>query len=93
MTLCAYIRENSYWRPPAEHGLPEWEPLADDASEQDRAAHLVRRRERFGGFYVASQAWGWAQGLGAPQPGQRASHHRDAPETTHALLRPGDTRP
>ena len=38
--LCAYIRENSNARKPVDFPLAEWVPLEDDASEEERTAHL-----------------------------------------------------
>src|SRR6056297_1657332 len=55
--LCAYIRENSNARPPQDFPEPEWEPLKNHATEEERSAHLEKRRERFGRFFAASKAW------------------------------------
>lgn len=65
--LCAYVRENSNATPPRDFPLPEWEPLKDDATESERAAHLQKRAERFGNNFSESQAWKWAQTLPKPR--------------------------
>jgi len=45
--LCEYIRENSNARTPEDHPHGEWEPLKDDATDEERAAHMTKRKERF----------------------------------------------
>lgn len=65
--LCAYIRENSNATPPQDFPEPEWEPLKDNPTDEERAAHLEKRRERFGRFFAASKAWKWAKALPEPR--------------------------
>jgi uncharacterized protein YjbI with pentapeptide repeats len=65
--LCAYVRENSHARKPVDYPEPEWEPLKDGASEEERAAHQAKREERFGQMYLQGKAWKWAQALPAPR--------------------------
>ncbi|MEM7544739.1 MAG: pentapeptide repeat-containing protein [Pseudomonadota bacterium] len=66
-TLCAYIRENSKAREPADFPEPEWEGLEDYSDEAAREAHLKRRRKRFGTFFFESKAWLWVQHLPVPR--------------------------
>ncbi len=61
--LTAYVRENARAEDAGDFPEPEWQPLPDDASDEDRAAHLAQRQERFGRYVVASKAWNWAQTL------------------------------
>ncbi len=61
--LCAYIRENSNARKPEGYPEPEWEPLKDDATEEERADHLRRRKERFGDHLTDREARQWARKL------------------------------
>lgn len=49
--LCAYVRENAPASSAQDHPFGEWEPLKDDPTEEERAAHLARRKERFGDFF------------------------------------------
>jgi uncharacterized protein YjbI with pentapeptide repeats len=65
--LCAYVRENSNARPPEDYPEPEWEPLRDNATEEERKAHLAARKERFGGFLTKSKASNWARSLPKPR--------------------------
>jgi len=66
--LCAYVRENSNTRKPEDFPEPEWEPLKDDATAEEGAAHETLRTERFGGGnFMESKAWNWAQGLPKPR--------------------------
>jgi len=64
--LCAYVRENSNARPPRDFPLPEWEPLADDATEEARAAHEAWREARFADR-DRNNAHEWAQSLPKPR--------------------------
>ncbi|KPP88182.1 MAG: Pentapeptide repeats (8 copies) [Rhodobacteraceae bacterium HLUCCO07] len=66
--LCAYVRVNSNARPPEDFPEPGWEPLKDDASDEERAKHLEKRQERFGDFFNESKAWAWSQDLPEPRP-------------------------
>lgn len=65
--VCAYVRHNSNATPPQDFPEPEWEPLKDNPTEAERAAHLEKRRERFGRFFAASKAWKWAKALPEPR--------------------------
>jgi len=60
--LCAYIRENSNARAPRDFPLPDWEPLKEDATVEERNAHLAWRGARFGG---------WVDDVGVIQPSIR----------------------
>ncbi|NYS23997.1 pentapeptide repeat-containing protein [Rhodobacteraceae bacterium 2376] len=64
--LCAYIRENSNARKPVDFPLADWQPLKDDASEEERAAYLELRKARFKaeGGPLARQ---WAESLPKPR--------------------------
>ena len=64
--LCAYIRENSNARKPEDYPEPEWEPLKDDATEEERAAHLKARKARFRAK-EGPLARQWAQRLPKPR--------------------------
>jgi uncharacterized protein YjbI with pentapeptide repeats len=64
--LCAYVRENSKATPPRDFPLPEWEPLKDDATEEERAAHEMWRQARFADRYNAN-AREWAASLPKPR--------------------------
>jgi uncharacterized protein YjbI with pentapeptide repeats len=64
--LCAYIRENSNARKPVDFPLPDWEPLADDATEEERAAHLEWRKARFSEVF-GGNAMDWAASLPKPR--------------------------
>ena len=64
--LCAYVRENSKATPPRDFPLPEWEPLKDDATEEERAAHEMWRQARFGKHFNAN-AREWAASLPKPR--------------------------
>jgi uncharacterized protein YjbI with pentapeptide repeats len=66
-TLCAYIRQNAPAREAQDHGLGDWEPLPDNASDEDREAHRAQQKNRFGTWHGESKAWTWAQGLGTPR--------------------------
>ena len=66
--LCAYVRENSKARPPEDFPEPEWEPLADDASAEEKAARHKLRQERFGEMGFGGKASKWAFGLPKPRP-------------------------
>jgi uncharacterized protein YjbI with pentapeptide repeats len=67
--LCAYVRENSNATAPQDFPEPEWEPLSDDASAEEREKHKAERRERFGHYiFGKGKAWKWAQALPNPRP-------------------------
>jgi uncharacterized protein YjbI with pentapeptide repeats len=46
--LCAYIRENAPASSAKNHPDGDWEPLKDDATEEERQAHQEKCNERFG---------------------------------------------
>ncbi|WP_420325733.1 pentapeptide repeat-containing protein [Mameliella sp.] len=64
--LCAYVRENAPASEAKDFPLPEWEPLADDASEEERVEHVKKRDERFHGE-DGPKARDWAQSLDDPR--------------------------
>lgn len=64
--LSAYIRENSNARRPVDFPLVAWEPLKDDAREEERAAHLEWRAVRFENPFD-SNARKWADSLPKPR--------------------------
>lgn len=64
--LCAYIRENAPATEAKDHSFGEWEPLKDDPTAEDRAAHLEKREARFGPHYTFSEVCAWA--LELPEP-------------------------
>ncbi|MEL6167738.1 MAG: pentapeptide repeat-containing protein [Pseudomonadota bacterium] len=63
--LCAYIRENSNARTPVDFPRPE--PLAEDASEEERKAFAEAKKERLGSVYYMSAAWEWAHSDAVPR--------------------------
>jgi hypothetical protein len=65
--LCAYIRHNAPASEAKDHDFGEWEPLKDDPTEEERSAHLARRKERFGSHYTESKVYKWAQTLPEPR--------------------------
>lgn len=65
--LCAYVRENSNATAPQNFPFPEWEPLKDDATKQERAEHIAARKERFGDRFQTSEARSWAHALPKPR--------------------------
>ncbi|WP_417208033.1 pentapeptide repeat-containing protein [Antarctobacter sp.] len=64
--LCAYVRENAPASEAVDFPLPDWEPLKDDASEEERESHLAWRKARFKERYN-SNAREWAQSLDGPR--------------------------
>ena len=64
--LCAYIRENSNATPPIDHDFGVWESLKMNATEEERAAHIEKRDERFS-KYGRGNVWDWAQNLPEPR--------------------------
>ncbi|MFD1509176.1 hypothetical protein [Lacimonas salitolerans] len=52
--LCAYVRGNSNAIPPQDYPEPDWEPLKDDATEEERRTHLEKRQERFGSILLGT---------------------------------------
>ncbi|WP_439527096.1 hypothetical protein, partial [Roseovarius mucosus] len=64
--LCAYIRANSNATPPIDHAFGEWESLKRNATEEERAAHIGKRYERFS-RYGRGKVWEWAQKLPEPR--------------------------
>ena len=65
--LCAYIRENAPASGAKDHVFGEWEPLKDDPTAEERAAHLEKRKARFGGYHFESQVYQWARKLPEPR--------------------------
>ena len=65
--LCAYVRENAPASSAQDHPFGEWKPLKDDPTEEERAAHLARREERFGDFFIEGQVYQWARTVPAPR--------------------------
>jgi hypothetical protein len=65
--LCAYVRENAPASGAKNHDLLEWEPLKDDATEAERAAHLKKRHALFGYFFFESKADLWTDTLTDPR--------------------------
>lgn len=58
--LCAYIRQNAPATTARDYPEPDWELLADKATDDER-------QERFGGYFFDSKAWRWAQTLPPPR--------------------------
>jgi uncharacterized protein YjbI with pentapeptide repeats len=65
--LCAYIRENAPASAAEDHSFGEWEPLPYCATDAERAAHLEKRKARFGSHYTDSKVYQWAQNLPEPR--------------------------
>jgi uncharacterized protein YjbI with pentapeptide repeats len=65
--LCAYIRENAPASEAKDHSFGEWEPLPYDATDVERAAHLEKRKARFGSYFIVSKVDQWAQNLPEPR--------------------------
>ena len=65
--LCAYIRENAPASGAMDHSFGEWEPLKDDATAEERAAHLEKRKARFGSNSLESQVYKWTRKLPEPR--------------------------
>jgi uncharacterized protein YjbI with pentapeptide repeats len=65
--LCAYIRQNAPATTARDYPEPDWQPLADNATPQQRAAHIAARQERFGDHSTDSKAWRWAKTLPPPR--------------------------
>ena len=65
--LCAYIRENAPASKAKDHDFGEWEPMKDKPSAKERAAHKVKRLERFGGAFIESKVYKWSQSLPEPR--------------------------
>lgn len=65
--LCAYIRENAPASNAQDHPFGDWEPLKDDPTNEERAAHLQRREERLKDFFFESPLYQWAQSLKPPR--------------------------
>lgn len=65
--LCAYIRHNAPASEAQGHGFGEWEPLRDQASEEERAVHMEKRERRFWDGFADGQVRFWAQNLPEPR--------------------------
>ena len=64
--LCAYVRENAPASGARDFPLPEWEGLADDASDAEKAAQKKSREARFANRHE-SNARQWADSLPKPR--------------------------
>jgi uncharacterized protein YjbI with pentapeptide repeats len=65
--LCAYVRENAPASGARDHEFDEWEPLKDDPTDAERAAHGMQRTERFGENFSQRAIVEWAATLPAPR--------------------------
>lgn len=66
--LCAYIRHNAPAKDARDFPLPDWEPLKDDPTPEERETHQNWRKARFeGGLNFQSNARQWARNLGPPR--------------------------
>ncbi|MCU0912132.1 MAG: pentapeptide repeat-containing protein [Rhodobacteraceae bacterium] len=65
--LCAYVRENAPAEGLEDHPFGEWEPLKDNPTPEERAAHEEMRKERFGDLPSDSKVGAWAKGLPTPR--------------------------
>lgn len=65
--LTAYLRQNSPASTAQDFPEPDWEPLAENADEEAKAAHNAARLERFGSVpaFDMTKAWKWGKTLGA----------------------------
>ena len=64
--ICAYVRANAPASEARDFPLPDWKPLADDAFDQDKAAHIAWREARFRNR-SNSNAREWAKSLPPPR--------------------------
>ncbi len=65
--ICAYVRENAPANGAVDFPLPEWDPLPEDATEEERETHERWRKARFGDKRSSSNAREWAQSLKPPR--------------------------
>lgn len=65
--LCAYIRHNAPAKDAKDHPFGDWEPLRDDATDEQRAAREVEREKRFGDGFGNGQVAKWARTLSPPR--------------------------
>jgi uncharacterized protein YjbI with pentapeptide repeats len=65
--LCAYIRENAPASLAKDHDFGEWKSLKDNPTDEERAAHLAKREERFGQYSLNGNVYSWAQTLPEPR--------------------------
>ena len=61
--LTAYIRENAKAEGADTFPEPDWGPLPDDATDDERKAHEEARTKRFTHSIFESKAWKWARKL------------------------------
>ncbi|WP_187393014.1 pentapeptide repeat-containing protein [Maritimibacter fusiformis] len=61
--LTAYVRENAKATDAEDFPEPDWKPLPDDATDEERRAREAARAERFGRFFFESKAFQWARKL------------------------------
>lgn len=64
--LCAFVREAAPAAKASDYPLPDWEPLGDTPTEDEKAHHLVLRDTRFANL-VNSNARDWAMNLTPPR--------------------------
>ena len=65
--LCAYLRENAPASAAQDHPYGEWQPLKDNPTEAERAAHLAMREERLGSKGKPGLIGQWAKTLPPPR--------------------------
>ena len=65
--LCAYLRENAPASGAKDHDYGEWQPLKDDPTDDERAAHEAMRKERFGSDGEPGLIDKWAKTLPPPR--------------------------
>ena len=98
--LCAYVRENAPAKDAIPFPLPDWKPLKDGATDEERKAHIAAREERFDNGSFSSKAWDWAQALEKPRAdiqqtldilGRRTAVQRQAEAVWGKDASPSDT--
>ncbi|RFP88084.1 pentapeptide repeat-containing protein [Rhodobacteraceae bacterium 63075] len=65
--LCAYVRENAPAKSAIDFPEPDWEPLKEGATDEEREAHFAARQMRFGDYWLEAKACKWAQALPNPR--------------------------
>ncbi len=67
--ICAYVRENAPASGAVDFPLADWEPLPDDATEEESETHEMWHKARFGETWTsdAPDAQEWAGSLPAPR--------------------------
>ncbi len=61
--LTAYVRENAKAEDAEDYPEPDWKPLPDDASDEEKQAHELEFQLRFNTLLFESKAWKWAETL------------------------------